>query len=38
MNSIEMLKELIKIDSSTKEKGNYAIEYCSDYLKSHGIE
>ena len=38
MNSIELLKELIKIDSSTKEKGNYAIEYCSDYLKSHGIE
>ena len=38
MNSIELLKELIKIDSSTRSKGNYAIDYCSNYLKSYGIE
>lgn len=37
MESIELLKELIKIDSSTREKANGAIEYCSKYLEGHGV-
>lgn len=38
MDSVKLLKELMKIDSSTKEKANEAIEFCSEYLKTNGID
>ena len=38
MDSVKLLKELIKIDSSTREKANEAIEYCVNYLHKHGVE
>lgn len=38
MNSISLLKELIKIDSSTREGANEAIEYCVNYLSENGIK
>ncbi|MCT4620485.1 MAG: M20/M25/M40 family metallo-hydrolase [Marinisporobacter sp.] len=37
MESISLLKELIKIDSSTIEKANEAIDYLSAYLEKHHI-
>lgn len=38
MDSVSVLKELIKIDSSTREKANEAIAYCVNYLREHGVE
>ncbi|MDM8533607.1 ArgE/DapE family deacylase [Clostridiaceae bacterium HSG29] len=38
MDSIELLKELVRIDSSTILKANEAIDYCSNYLKENGID
>ena len=38
METIELLKELIRIDSSTVEGGNEAVQYCRTYLESHGIQ
>ena len=38
MDSVSLLKELIKIDSSTLEGANESIEYCVKYLKEHGVE
>lgn len=38
MDSVSLLKELIKIDSSTREGANEAIVYCANYLNEHGIE
>ncbi len=37
MELVELLKELIRIDSSTVEKANYAIEFAAKYLKANGI-
>lgn len=37
MDSIDLLKELIKIDSSTIDKANEAIDYVVDYFNSNGI-
>lgn len=37
MDSVSLLKELVKIDSSTRESANDAIDYCVNYLKEHGI-
>ncbi len=38
MDSISLVKELIKINSSIVEKSNEAIEFVASYLKNHGIE
>lgn len=38
MDSVSLLKELIKIDSSTREGANEAIDYCIKYLNEHGIK
>lgn len=38
MDSISLLKELIKIDSSTVEKANQAVEFVASYLKDNGID
>ncbi|WP_088008221.1 M20 family metallopeptidase [Indiicoccus explosivorum] len=35
---IELLKELIKIKSDTKEGANEALRYCAEWLESHGQE
>ncbi len=37
MESVSLLKDLIKIDSSTREGANEAIDYCVKYLNTHGI-
>ncbi|MEA1976004.1 MAG: ArgE/DapE family deacylase [Bacillota bacterium] len=37
MNSIELLKELVKFDSSTVEIANEVVDYCSNYLSANGI-
>lgn len=37
MESVSLLKDLIRIDSSTREGANEAIDYCINYLKKHGI-
>ncbi|WXR61095.1 M20/M25/M40 family metallo-hydrolase [Peptostreptococcaceae bacterium AGR-M142] len=38
MDTIKLLEELVKIDSSTKESANQAIEYSAKYLLDRGIE
>ncbi len=38
MDSINLLKELLKINSSTIEEANESIDYCANYLSDHGIE
>ena len=38
MNSINLLNELIRIDSSVLENTNKAIEFSAEYLKQHGID
>jgi len=38
MESVKLLKELMKIDSSILEKANEAIDYSAEYLKENGIE
>lgn len=38
MDSISLLKELIRIDSSTIQKANEAVEFAKAYLKTHGVE
>lgn len=38
MESVKLLKELMKIDSSTIEKANEAIDYSAEYLKNNGIK
>ena len=35
---MDLLKDLIRIDSSTREMANTAIEYASDYLRQQGLE
>lgn len=37
MESINLLRNLTLIDSSTVEDANEAIEFCATYLKQHGI-
>lgn len=37
MDSVSLLKELIKIDSSSREGANDAIEYCVKYLNENGV-
>ncbi|RLL42153.1 M20 family peptidase [Oceanobacillus piezotolerans] len=34
---IQLLKELVKIDSSTKEGANQAIDYCAGWLEDKGL-
>lgn len=38
MNTIELLRNLIEMDTSHKEKANEAVEYTSKYLKDNGVE
>lgn len=38
MDSITLLKELIKVDSSSKKNANKLIDYVSDYLYAKGLE
>ncbi len=38
MDSVSLLKDLIKIDSSTREGANEAIDYCINYLRKYGVE
>jgi succinyl-diaminopimelate desuccinylase len=35
---ISMLKDMIKIESDTKEGANEALHFCADWLKEHGQE
>lgn len=37
MKSVDLLNNLIKIDSSILEKANEIIDYLAEYLKQHGI-
>ena len=38
MDSVELLKELMKIDSTSRHGANQAVEYAVAYLKDNGIE
>lgn len=38
MNTITLLKELMKVDSSSKEKANELIEFVANYLQINGLK
>jgi len=38
MQTFELINKLIKIDSSTKENANKAVEFAKAYMDEHGIE
>ncbi|SER32914.1 succinyl-diaminopimelate desuccinylase [Gracilibacillus ureilyticus] len=35
---VQLLEELIEIDSSTKDGANHAIDYCAEWLKDRGLQ
>ncbi|WP_078592886.1 M20 family metallopeptidase [Evansella clarkii] len=37
VDTISLLEEMIKIDSSTKEGANEAVEFCGNWLEKHGM-
>lgn len=37
MQTLELINELIRIDSSTKEGANKAVEYAKTYMEQHGV-